>query len=122
MKIGNKNSFKSQAKLVLGDRVSGVQKAIGFLIGCCISGNFSKKLPSLYPTLLFAQKVGVKMNEMSEKPIYRILNLVSLLALTYYAATSINYIFQSDAHIYSYDSQSNSNGSTAQLEAHRSGK
>ncbi len=62
------------------------------------------------------------MNEMSEKPIYRILNLVSLLALSYYAATSISYIFQSDAHIYSYDSQSNSNGSTAQLQAHRSGK
>ena len=62
------------------------------------------------------------MNEMSEKPIYRILNLVSLLALSYYAATSINYIFKSDAHIYSYDSQSHSNGSTAQLEAHRSGK
>jgi hypothetical protein len=62
------------------------------------------------------------MNEMSEKPIYRILNLVSLLALTYYAATSINYIFQSDAHIYSYDSQSNSNGSTAQLESYHSGK
>ncbi|MEG3894154.1 MULTISPECIES: hypothetical protein [unclassified Microcoleus] len=62
------------------------------------------------------------MNEISEKPIYRILNIVSLLALTYYAATSINYIFQSDAHIYSYDSHSNSNGSTAQIEAHRSGK
>lgn len=62
------------------------------------------------------------MNEMSEKPIYRILNLVSLLALTYYAASSINYIFQSETHIYSYDSQSYANGSTAQLEAHRSGK
>ena len=59
------------------------------------------------------------MNEMSEKPIYRILDLVSLLALTYYIATSINYIFQSDAHIYSYDNQSNSNGSTAQVEAYR---
>ena len=62
------------------------------------------------------------MNEMSEKPIYRILNLVSVLALTYYAATSINYIVHSDSHIYSYDSQSQSNESTAQLEAHRSGK
>ncbi|MEG4959083.1 MULTISPECIES: hypothetical protein [unclassified Microcoleus] len=62
------------------------------------------------------------MNEVSEKPIYRILNLVSLLALSYYAATSINYMFESDAHIYSYDSQSNSNASTAQLEAHHRNK
>ena len=62
------------------------------------------------------------MNEMSEKPIYRILNLVSLLALTYYTASSINYISQTDAHIYSYDNQSHANGSTAQLEAHRLGK
>ncbi|MEG4573084.1 hypothetical protein QUA56_10365 [Microcoleus sp. N3A4] len=46
------------------------------------------------------------MNQVSEKPIYRILNLVSLLALTYYAASSINYIFESDAHIYSYESRS----------------
>jgi hypothetical protein len=58
------------------------------------------------------------MNGVSEKPIYRILNLVSLLALTYYAATSMYYIFQSDDHLYRYDSQSNSNWSTAQLEAH----
>jgi hypothetical protein len=64
----------------------------------------------------------MKMKEMSEKPIYRILNLVSLLALSYYAATSISYIFESDAHIYSYDSQSNSNGLRAQLEVHRSAK
>ncbi|MEG3857751.1 hypothetical protein [Microcoleus sp. herbarium12] len=62
------------------------------------------------------------MNEMSEKPIYRILNLVSLLALSYYGATSINYIFQSDAHIYSYDHQNNASGLTAQVEAHRSSK
>lgn len=62
------------------------------------------------------------MNEMSEKRIYRILNTVSLLALTYYAATSIYYIFQSDAHIYSYDNLSYSKGSTAQLEAHRASK
>lgn len=60
------------------------------------------------------------MHEMSEKPIHRILNLVSLLALIYYAATSINYISQSDAHIYNYDNQSHTNESTAQLEAHRS--
>ncbi|MEG4939274.1 hypothetical protein [Microcoleus sp. F4-D5] len=60
------------------------------------------------------------MNQVSEKRIYRILNLVSLLALTYYAATSINYIFERDPHIYSYDSQTNSNASTAQLEARRS--
>ena len=59
------------------------------------------------------------MNEVSEKPIYRVLHLLSLLALTYYAATSINYIFESDAQIYRYDSQSTSNGSTAQLAAHR---
>ncbi|AFZ04680.1 hypothetical protein Osc7112_0034 [Oscillatoria nigro-viridis PCC 7112] len=59
------------------------------------------------------------MNEVSEKPIYRVLNLLSLLALTYYAATSIIYIFESDAHIYKYDSQSNSNASPAQLTAHR---
>ncbi|WP_332954923.1 hypothetical protein [Microcoleus sp. AR_TQ3_B6] len=58
------------------------------------------------------------MNEVSEKPIYRILNLVSLLALAYYAATSINYIFQSDEYLYRYDSQSNFSGSTAQLKAH----
>ena len=58
------------------------------------------------------------MNQVSEKPIYRILNLVSLLALAYYAATSINYIFQSDDHLYRYDSQSNFNGSTSQLQAH----
>jgi len=58
------------------------------------------------------------MNEVSDKPIYRILNLVSLLALAYYAGTSINYIFQSDDHLYRYDSHSNSNGSTAQLQAH----
>ncbi len=62
------------------------------------------------------------MNEMSEKRIYAILNAVSLLALTYYAATSINYLFQSDAHIYSYDSQSYANGSTDHLESHRVGK
>ena len=62
------------------------------------------------------------MNEISEKRIYGILNAVSLLALTYYAATSINYIFQSDAHIYSYDNLSYSKGSTAHLEAQRSGK
>jgi hypothetical protein len=60
------------------------------------------------------------MKEMSEKPIYRILNLVSLLALSYYAVTSINYIiFESDAYIYSYDTETNSNWSTAQLEAHK---
>lgn len=58
------------------------------------------------------------MNEMSEKPIYRILNAVSLLALTYYAATSINYIFQTEAHIYSYDSQSYVNRSPADLQSH----
>jgi hypothetical protein len=85
-------------------------------------GTSQKKVPSQYPNLLFAQKVGVKMNEMSEKRIYRILNTVSLLALTYYAATSIYYIFQSDAHIYSYDNLSYSKGSTAQLEAHRASK
>ncbi|MBE9096754.1 hypothetical protein IQ252_23295 [Tychonema sp. LEGE 07203] len=62
------------------------------------------------------------MKEMSEKPIYRILNVVSLLALGYYAATSIGYIFESEAHIYSYDSQSYSHESTQQLEANRSGK
>ena len=62
------------------------------------------------------------MNEVSEKPIYRILNLVSLLALTYYAATSINYIFESDAYLNRYDSQSNSNRSTGQLEAHHRNK
>ena len=49
------------------------------------------------------------MNQVSEKPIYRILNLVSLLALAYYAATSINYIFESDDHLYRYESKSNSN-------------
>jgi hypothetical protein len=85
-------------------------------------GNFSKKVPSLYRDLVFAEKVGVKMNGVSEKPIYRILNLVSLLALTYYAATSINYIFESDDHLYRYDSQSNSNRSTAQLQAHHRNK
>jgi hypothetical protein len=58
------------------------------------------------------------MNQASDKPIYRVLNLVSLLALVYYAATSINYIFQSEDHLYRYDSQSNSNGSTAELQAH----
>jgi hypothetical protein len=58
------------------------------------------------------------MNRVSDKPIYRVLNLVSLLALAYYAATSINYIFQIDDHLYRYDSQSNYNGSTAQLQAH----
>jgi hypothetical protein len=62
------------------------------------------------------------MNAMSEKPIYRILNVLSLLALTYYTATSINYIVESDAQAYSYDSQINSNWLTAHLEAHRSGK
>ncbi|NJK69337.1 MAG: hypothetical protein HC789_13715 [Microcoleus sp. CSU_2_2] len=62
------------------------------------------------------------MNAMSEKQIYRILNVVSLLALTYYAATSINYIVESDAQIYSYDRQINSNWLTARLEAHPSGK
>lgn len=62
------------------------------------------------------------MNEVSDKPIYRVLNLVSLLALAYYAATSINYIFESDDHLYRYDSQSNSNGSTAQLQAHHRNK
>jgi hypothetical protein len=60
------------------------------------------------------------MKEMSEKPIHRILNLVSLLALSYYAATSIGYIFESDPHIYSYDNQSYYNGSTQQLEVHQS--
>lgn len=49
------------------------------------------------------------MKEISEKPIYRILNLVSMLALSYYAVTSINYIFESDAHIYSHDIPINSN-------------
>ncbi|MGB3265549.1 MAG: hypothetical protein WBA89_16515 [Microcoleus sp.] len=71
---------------------------------------------------IYQKKVGVKMNEMSEKPIYRILNVVSVLALGYYAATSIGYIFESEAHIYSYDSQSYSHESTQQLEANRSGK
>jgi hypothetical protein len=87
------------------------------LIWCCIFGNFRKKVPSQYQNLLFAQTVGVKMNEMSEKRIYGILNAVSLLALTYYAATSINYIFQTDAQIYSYDSQSYVNASPADLES-----
>lgn len=62
------------------------------------------------------------MNEMSEKLIYRMLNVLSLLALTYYTATSINYIVESDAQIHSYDSQVNSNLLIARLEAHRSGK
>jgi hypothetical protein len=62
------------------------------------------------------------MNQVSEKPIYRILNLVSLLALAYYGATSINYIFESDEHFYRYDSQSNSKGLTAQLQAHHRNK
>lgn len=62
------------------------------------------------------------MNEMSQKRIYGILNAVSLLALTYYAATSINYLFQTDAHIYSYDSHSYVNGSPADLESHSAGK
>jgi hypothetical protein len=62
------------------------------------------------------------MNEMSEKRIYGILNAVSLLALTYYAATSINYIFQTDAQIYSYDSQSYVNASPADLESHSADK
>ncbi|MEG4021924.1 MULTISPECIES: hypothetical protein [unclassified Microcoleus] len=60
------------------------------------------------------------MNQVSEKPIYRVLHLLSLLALAYYGATSINYIVESDAQIYSYDSQSNSHQSPAHLEAHRS--
>jgi hypothetical protein len=63
------------------------------------------------------------MNAMSEKQIYRILNVVSLLALTYYTATSINYIFgESDAQIYSYDRQIDSNSLTARLEANPSRK
>jgi hypothetical protein len=62
------------------------------------------------------------MNGVSDKPIYRVLNLVSLLALAYYAATSINYIFESDDHLYRYDSQSNFNRSTAQLQAHHRNK
>jgi hypothetical protein len=59
------------------------------------------------------------MKEMSEKQMYRILNLVSLLALSYYVASSINYIFESDSHIYSYDTQSNDRWSTAQLEVYK---
>jgi hypothetical protein len=63
------------------------------------------------------------MNAMSEKQIYRILNVVSLLGLIYYAATSINYIFvEGDSQIYSYDRQIDSNWLTERLEAHRSGK
>lgn len=62
------------------------------------------------------------MNEISEKLSYRILHLVSLLALTYYAASSINYIVESDTQIYSYDSQMDANWSTAKLETGRSGK
>lgn len=57
------------------------------------------------------------MKEMPEKTIYRILNLVSVLGLSYFAVTSVNYIFETDVQIYSYDTQSNSNWSTAQLEA-----
>ncbi|CBN54837.1 MULTISPECIES: hypothetical protein [Kamptonema] len=39
------------------------------------------------------------MNTMSDKPIYRVLNALSILALTYYAATSLHYIFESEAAI-----------------------
>ncbi|MCU0543999.1 MAG: hypothetical protein MUE44_17800 [Oscillatoriaceae cyanobacterium Prado104] len=59
---------------------------------------------------------------MSEKPIHQILHLVSLLALTYYAASSVNYIVESHTQIYSHDSQNEPNWSTAQLDTHRSGK
>ena len=62
------------------------------------------------------------MNEMSEKLSYRILHLLSLLALTYYAASSINYIAKSDTQIYNYDSKMEANWSTAKLETGRSGK
>jgi hypothetical protein len=59
------------------------------------------------------------MKEMSEKQMYRILNLVSLLALSYYVASSIKYIFESDSQIYSYDNQSNDRWSTAKLKTHQ---
>lgn len=54
---------------------------------------------------------------MSEKTIYQILNLVSVLGLSYFAVTSVNYILETEVHIYSYDTQNNSNWSTGQLEA-----
>ena len=57
------------------------------------------------------------MKEMSEKTIYQILNLVSVLGLSYFAVTSVNYILETEVHIYSYDTQNNSNWSTGQLEA-----
>ncbi|MGL5064560.1 MAG: hypothetical protein ACRC62_31610 [Microcoleus sp.] len=62
------------------------------------------------------------MNEILEKTIDRTLYLVSILALTYYAASSIYHIVESDNQIYSYDSQITANWSTAKLETNRSGK
>jgi hypothetical protein len=81
-----------------------------------------KKTAVTVPKVAFCTKNRLTMKEMSEKPMYRILHLVSLLALTYYAASSINYIVESHTQTYSYDSQLESNWSTAQLETRRSGK
>ncbi|HLO52533.1 MAG TPA: hypothetical protein VK211_29305 [Kamptonema sp.] len=64
------------------------------------------------------------MNTMSDKPIYRILNALSILALAYYTATSINYLFESDGDIKlpSYERATNSTLATGQLEAHKAEK
>ena len=63
------------------------------------------------------------MNTMSDKPIYRILNALSILALVYYTASSINYLFESDGDVKlpSYERATTSNLSVDQLEAHKAG-
>ena len=116
-------SVQSGIRLVLADRQSGVHSAMEWIFDLLLhSWELVETSAVTISNLAIWMQSRSKMHEMSEKPIHRILNLVSLLALIYYAASSINSISQSDAHIYNYDNQSHANWSTAQLEAHRSGK
>lgn len=56
------------------------------------------------------------MNEMSEKPIHRVVGVVSMLALAYYTVTSINYIRELNAQYSSYETTAASSLNLGQLE------
>jgi len=64
------------------------------------------------------------MNTMSDKPIYRVLNALSILALAYYTATSINYLIESDGDVKlsSYERTTTLTLPIGQLEVTKAGK
>lgn len=62
------------------------------------------------------------MSEMSEKPIHRFLNVLSILTLVYYTATSIHSLIQCDAILPGPEAKTTLEPPMAQLQAHRTAK